>query len=51
MTEREKMLNRKAYKAFCEELLGERQYAKEMISHIIRYGGTYAIKQMAFLTS
>ena len=31
MTEREKMLNGKAYNAFCEELLGERQYAKEII--------------------
>lgn len=31
MTEKEKMLNGKAYKAFGEELLGERQHAKEMI--------------------
>ena len=31
MTEREKMLNGKAYNAFCEELLEERQYAKELI--------------------
>lgn len=31
MTEKEKMLNGKPYKAFGEELLGERQYAKEMI--------------------
>lgn len=31
MTEKEKMLNGKPYKAFGEELLGERQYAKESI--------------------
>ncbi|MCJ7690086.1 MAG: sugar O-acetyltransferase, partial [Clostridiaceae bacterium] len=31
MTEKEKMLNGKPYKAFGEELSSERQYAKEMI--------------------
>lgn len=31
MTEKEKMLNGKPYKAFGEELLGERQQAKEML--------------------
>ena len=31
MTEREKMLNGKPYKSFEDKLLGERQYAKEMI--------------------
>ncbi|MBK5241860.1 maltose acetyltransferase domain-containing protein [Clostridium sp.] len=31
MTEKEKMLNGKPYKAFGEELTSERQYAKEMI--------------------
>ena len=31
MTEKEKMINGKPYKAFGEELLGERQHAKEMI--------------------
>ncbi|MCE5221804.1 MAG: sugar O-acetyltransferase [Clostridium sp.] len=31
MTEKEKMLTGKTYKSFDEELLGERQYAKEMI--------------------
>ncbi|MBV7272103.1 sugar O-acetyltransferase [Clostridium sp. PL3] len=31
MTEKEKMLNGKPYKSFGEELLNERQYAKEML--------------------
>lgn len=31
MTEKEKMLKGKPYKAFDKELLGERQYAKAMI--------------------
>lgn len=31
MTEKEKMLNGKPYKAFVEELLAERQHAKEML--------------------
>ncbi len=31
MTEKEKMLGGKPYKAFREELLGERQYAKELL--------------------
>ena len=31
MTEKEKMLKGEPYKAFGEELFGERQYAKEML--------------------